>query len=106
MFSHNGPGAQTCLGVLGSGAMVEGTRVSHGDGVNWTPMCGFQSKSWGTLSSGAAFSRTFGYTSACTPVPFYNTTTINQNFRKGTNVSGQAYHNGGWAPGIPTVAIQ
>lgn len=38
VWSHNGPGAQTCLGVQGQGqgTTINGTRVSHGDGANWT----------------------------------------------------------------------
>ncbi|MBM7826626.1 hypothetical protein [Microbacterium aurum] len=78
--------------------------MSHGDGV-FTNYCGFQSKAWGTLSINGSYSATFGYTAGCTPAPYYNDKTIGKTFKNATNMYGQSYHDGGWAPGVPSVQI-
>lgn len=70
VWSHGAAGT-TALGVYGSSTTVNSVRVSHGDGGQLINYCGFQSKAWGTLASGSAYSSTFGYTSGCTPAPYY-----------------------------------
>lgn len=104
-WSH-GAGGQTCLGVDGTGYQVNWVRVSHHDGYGIYNYCGFKSKFEGRLTTGAWYSATFGYTSGCTPAPYYNNHDVNNYFRKGLNVQGQTYHDGQWVAGVPTIAIQ
>jgi hypothetical protein len=105
VFSH-GSGGSTALGVYGTGLRVDSVRVSHGDGGGIYNMCGFQSKAWGTIAYGStAWTSTFGYTSGCTPFPFYNNKTVGATFAPSSTIKGQSYHDGAWAPGIPQVKI-
>lgn len=104
VWSH-GSGGTTALRVIGSGINVQSVRVSHGDGGTFVNYCGFQSKVWGKLKGGFSTSWTFGYTAGCTPAPYWNDRGISSNMQSGSNLYGQSYHNGVWAPGIPAIGI-
>ncbi|MGN8552200.1 UNVERIFIED_CONTAM: hypothetical protein OHV15_06425 [Microbacterium sp. SLM126] len=80
-------------------------RVSHGDGAQLYNYCGFQSRVKGTLAAGTAYSSTFGYTAGCTPAPYFNDKSLGHKFKSGTNIRGDSYHQGAWAPGVAQVGI-
>jgi hypothetical protein len=105
VLSH-GVGGNTGLATQGSGALVTSVRVAHTEGAVVAGLCGFQSRVTGTLSAGTAYTTIFGYTAGCTVTQFHNDSNINRNFKLGTNIKGQAYHDGAYAPGIATIAIQ
>jgi len=94
--------------VQGSGSRVTGIGVSHthGEPIAAPARCDNKAKAWGTLANGSAFSRTFGQQQTCILVAYRQSTSVNLDFRKGTNISMQAGHDGAWAGGVPTVAIQ
>ncbi|MFF2276806.1 hypothetical protein [Agromyces sp. NPDC058126] len=103
-LSH-GTGGTTGLAVHGSGSQVDWVKVSHGDGYPRN-YCGFQAKFGGTLAGGSAYSTTYGWEAACVPLFTERSKSIVAKFKLGTNVWGQAYHDGEWTGGKPTVAIQ
>jgi hypothetical protein len=103
-LTHGFVGSTTCLAVIGSGTYVQAVTINHSHGPSAS--CEFQSRIRGTLVSGSAWSSTYGYSSQCTLLPYYNNLDIRSNFKKGTNMRGDTWHDGAWAPGVPTVAIQ
>lgn len=95
----------TGLGLTGNGLYVSDLEVRHDEGITVTNVCGTQAKAWGTLHAGGSWSKTFGYSGACVFHGFNKFTQPKVNFKAGTTVKGQAYHEGSWYGGIPEVGI-
>ncbi|MFF2276807.1 hypothetical protein [Agromyces sp. NPDC058126] len=104
-LSHNGVGAYTDMTVYGGGSNITSVNIGHNDMTPGESRCGRQAKFTGKLTDGTSYSSTYGYTASCTILPWGLSRSVNKNFVMGTNVTGQMYHDGAWAPGWPTVRI-
>lgn len=91
--------------VWGVAANVTAVDIVHQENAV-TNLCGVQGRYWGTLSNGQAKSGTTPYESNCIPLTFTKRANVNANFQNGSSVTGQAYHDGNWQPGIPGVGIR
>lgn len=103
VVSHNAgtTGVQATIGD--SSTYVTRVQVWHFDAVKVTSYCGAQAKITGTLSTGAVYSKTFGYQSGCWYVQVEESTAPKQYFKGGSKLYGQAYHDHSWATDRPYV---
>lgn len=95
----------TGLGLTGNGLYVSDLEVRHDEGWIMVNVCGSRATAWGTLHAGGSWSKTFGYEAGCIFHGVNKFTKPNVNFKAGTTVKGQMYHDGLLRAGIPQVGI-
>lgn len=103
-WSHNA--GQTFLQTTtgDNNTYVTRARVQHMDfAAPTTTYCGAQARVGGTLTSGAAWSKTFGYEAACNFVMVDETVAPKKYFKGTAKFWGKAYHDSAWTPGQPYV---
>jgi hypothetical protein len=104
VWSHSAGQTQLYTVLGDTSTYMSRARVQHLHGIGFTnTYCGAQAKVAGTLTTGAAWSRTFGYQSGCWFVMVDEVTAPGVYFRAGSAFTGQAYHDGAWSPGTVTV---
>lgn len=104
VWSHSAGQTQLYTVLGDTSTYMSRARVQHLHGIGaLTTYCGAQAKVSGTLTTGKAWSRTFGYQSGCWFVMVDEVTYPGAYFRAGSAFSGQAYHDGAWSPGTVTV---
>jgi len=97
--------AITGVGTTTSANYVTNIEVRHDHGLAAENVCNFQVRASGTLATGSAFARTYGYTAGCVFHGFAKGTQPNLYFKVGSTISGQAYDGGAWAPGVAQVTV-
>jgi hypothetical protein len=104
VWSHSGGQTQLYTTLGDTSTYMSSARVQHMHGIDFaTTYCGAQAKVSGTLTSGASWSRTFGYQSGCWFVMVDEITSPKVYFKAGSTFWGQAYHDGAWSPGTPSI---
>jgi hypothetical protein len=104
VWSHSAGQTQLYTVLGDTSTYMSRARVQHLHGIGFaTTYCGSQAKVAGTLTTGRAWSRTFGYQSGCWFVMVDEVTSPNVYLRAGSAFTGQAYHDGAWSPGTVTV---